>query len=80
MATVKYEVVAATGKYKQNGEEKTRFAKIGVVMETDKGLRLKLETIPLAWDGWALISPPKDRAAPAKATSKPNTFDDEWQP
>ena len=89
MAKVKWEVVAVTGKYKtSDGQEKSRFAKIGVVMETDKGLRLKMEMVPLGWDGWAMLSEPKPKQQAASAQTKDgrrNTFDDmnddiPWQP
>ena len=88
MARVKWEVVAVTGKYKAaDGQEKSRFTKIGVVMETDKGLRLKMETVPLAWDGWAMLSEPRPKPQSAQQTKdgRRNTFDDmsddiPWQP
>jgi hypothetical protein len=63
MATrVVKEIVAITGKYKDGaGKEKNRYAKIGVVMEKDDGARMiKLESIPVGWDGWAYLNDPKD--------------------
>lgn len=39
-----YDVVAAVGKYKtRSGDEKTRWQKVGYIIETEKGLRLALE-------------------------------------
>jgi hypothetical protein len=65
MATrVVKEIVAITGKYKDGaGKEKNRYAKIGVVMEKDDGARMiKLESIPVGWDGWAYLNDPKDNS------------------
>jgi hypothetical protein len=57
-----YEVIATTGTYKnRNGEEKKRWQKIGVVMQTSNGLALKMESIPVNWDGWATLAEPKQR-------------------
>jgi hypothetical protein len=47
MATVIGDVCAPTGKYIKDGEEKTSWAKCGVIMETDNGLRIKLDVIPV---------------------------------
>ena len=45
---VKYELSAAIGTYQKDGQEKTRWAKIGTVMETKSGkLALKIDTIPV---------------------------------
>lgn len=35
------------GKYIKDGEEKTRWMKVGVAIQTDKGIRLKLDAIPV---------------------------------
>lgn len=57
---VAYEVIATTGSYtNKNGEEKKRWQKIGVVMQGNKGLTLKMESIPVGWDGWATLAEPR---------------------
>ncbi|SEJ54755.1 hypothetical protein [Frateuria terrea] len=57
---IQYEVTAITGKYTdRDGNEKNRYAKLGVVMETKNGPMLKLETIPLGWDGFAYLNEPR---------------------
>jgi hypothetical protein len=57
---VKYEVTAITGKYtNKSGEEKNRYTKVGVIVETKNGPMLKLESVPLQWDGWAYLNEPK---------------------
>ena len=56
MATRKYDVcVGRKGK-----DEKTYWNKVGVVLQTEKGFRLKLESIPVGWDGWAALFEPKE--------------------
>lgn len=58
----KYEVTAVTGKYTDNnGQEKSRYQTIGVVIETKNGPMLKLESVPIGWDGWAYLNEPKPR-------------------
>lgn len=57
---VKYEISAKVGTYKnKDGEEKNAYRKIGVIMETSKGLMAKFETIPVVWDGWAYLNEPE---------------------
>lgn len=57
-----YEISAKVGTYKnKSGEEKNAYRKIGVVMETSKGLMAKFETIPVVWDGWAYLNTPEAR-------------------
>jgi hypothetical protein len=60
---IKYDLIAKTGSYKdKNGEEKTRWTKIGVAMETrQNGLAGKLETTPVGWDGWFSMAEPKPK-------------------
>ncbi len=58
---VKYEIVAVTGEYEQAGETKKRYAKIGVVMETKNGLMVKVESVPIGWNGWAYLNEPRER-------------------
>jgi hypothetical protein len=59
---IKYEVVANGGTYTNKaGEEKKRWVKVGVVMENDRGMSLKMESIPVNWDGWAILSEPREK-------------------
>lgn len=47
------EVVAKAGQYtNKEGQEKTRYVKAGVLMETAKGQMVKLEALPVNFDGW----------------------------
>ena len=69
--SVKYEVLASTGKYTdKNGQEKSRWSKHGVVMETKNGgLALKMESMPVGeFNGWFTLAEPRPRdQQPAKS-------------
>lgn len=67
MASVKYEVIAKAGTYKSaQGEEKTKWHKCGVVIDNGKGLSLKLESLPIGFDGWLNLWEPKPKEEAAK--------------
>lgn len=75
MAKKLYNVVAITGKYTdRQGNEKNRYLTIGAVIQTDKGMSLRIESIPTGWDGWAGLYEPQEeeqqKPAPQR-TSKP---------
>lgn len=75
-------------KYIQDGQEKTRWMKVGVLLDTDKGFRVKLDAIPVVTDPsglWLSCFEPRDgegqqqkpaqaasQAAPAQTTSEPD--------
>jgi hypothetical protein len=58
---VLYEVTAAGEKYTaKDGTEKTKWIKIGSVIQTKNGrMSLKIESIPVGWDGWASLMEPR---------------------
>jgi len=71
---IKYEVIASSGTYTNKaGEEKKRWVKLGVVMDTKNGMSIKLESVPVGWDGWAMLTEPKQKDAP-------KAFDDDEVP
>lgn len=79
----KFEVTAVTGKYTdRDGNEKSRYMTIGAVIETKNGLMLKLEGVPVGWDGWAYLNDPKPRETQQKGPEinrgrqSRNDFDD----
>ena len=62
MSKIVYEVVAITGKYtNRDGVEKNRYVKCGVVLQGDKGLSMKLESLPVSSDGWFQLYEPKPK-------------------
>ncbi len=77
MATLRFEAVASLGKDK-NG--KMRYQKVGAVFESDKGLSLKLESLPVGcpeWNGWVSLYPPKPKDGQKPASKKSDDFDDD---
>lgn len=73
MSKIKYDAISVSGTYQdQNGNEKKRWTKVGVVFEGEKGLSLKLECLPINFSGWITLSEPKpkDGSSPAAPASK----------
>ena len=70
-----YEVTVRAGTYQKDGQEKTRYQRIGSVIDTKKGPMLKLDQVPLVeggWEGWAYLFEPKpddQKFAPAKQSN-----------
>jgi hypothetical protein len=61
MAVLK-DVIAKGGSYTtSNGEEKVRFVRCGVMMETKNGPALKLDAMPVNFDGWLYLRDPKPK-------------------
>lgn len=57
-----YEVVSKSVRKAADGSEKTQWTKIGVVMSTKSGgMAMKLESVPVGWDGWASLFEPKPK-------------------
>ena len=71
MARKRYDVCVA-----EKTGDKTYWRKVGVVLQSDKGFSLKMEAIPIAWDGWAQLFEPKapDEKRPAQ-TSRQDDFE-----
>lgn len=80
MATI-YEVTVRAGTYQKDGQEKIKYQRIGSVIETKKGLMLKLDQVPLVeggWQGWAYLFEPKEYAPKEYAPkTRPAEFIDE---
>jgi hypothetical protein len=81
MATKLGDLMAPNGTYRtQDGEEKTRWIKCGVAIHSDKGLRIKLEAVPVGeFDGWMSVfeDKPKDQAPKQEGFRSPPTSEDE---
>jgi hypothetical protein len=75
-----YDVVATVGEYTDRaGNTKKRYMNIGAVFKTDKGFSMKLESVPVDWNGWANFYEPKpikDTAAAAPKPTEDVPFDD----
>jgi len=60
---LKFEVAAVVGQDK-NGKSISR--KIGAIISTKNGgFMLKIESIPVGWDGWAYLNEPQQKQQPA---------------
>ncbi len=71
---VKYEVTAAI---REEGRDKPRYVRMGSVIDTRNGPMVKLDAIPVGWDGWAYLNEPKpkDGQAPVRP-QKPQQSND----
>jgi hypothetical protein len=67
-----YDAVCVTGEYVHNGQTKKRYVNVGVVLEGDKGLSLKLEAIPVNFNGWINFYEPKPREQSQQAAGAPD--------
>lgn len=57
-----YDVVAITGTYTDaTGRERNRYATLGAVIESRNGLLLKLDLLPINWNGTAFLNTPRPR-------------------
>jgi hypothetical protein len=80
VATVLGKLMCPNGKYIKDGEEKTSWLRCGILLQTDNGMRVKLESLPLhAPEGGLWLSVFEDdkpkadgfRKAPAAADDTP---------
>lgn len=61
---IKYEVVATNGEYEKDGQTKKRYVNMGRVIEMKNGsLALKIDSLPVNWDGWAYLNTPREKDA-----------------
>ena len=67
MAKKLYDVVATI---REEGKDKPRYINLGSVIETDKGLCMKMESVPVGWNGWANFYEPKPKADKPKQSNE----------
>jgi hypothetical protein len=60
-----YDVVAIVGKRR---DDKPNYVRVGAVFQTEKGMSMKLDTIPAGneWNGWLSFFEPRQRDASPK--------------
>lgn len=59
---IKYELIANGGTYtNKDGQEKKRWIKCGIVVETERGMSAKIESLPVNFDGWLMMSEPREK-------------------
>lgn len=83
-----YDIVAVTGTYIKDGVTKNRYQNIGSIVETHGKQMLKLEAVPINWDGWAYLNEPRisdsvpgkppARTVPVKTVNKAPRPDAGW--
>jgi hypothetical protein len=56
-----YNIRAKTGEYEQQGEKKAKWSTLGVILESKGRKFIKMEVVPVGWDGWAELMEPTDR-------------------
>lgn len=72
---IKYDAIAKNGSYTdKNGVEKFKWCKVGIVVETKNGgLAMKVEQLPVPFDGWIQLAIPKPKGEfSMEADSMPN--------
>lgn len=74
---IRYDAIAKNGTYTKDGVEKNKWVKVGVVVDTKNGgLALKIEQLPVPFDGWLQLAEPKAKEqAPQQETTQDNTQD-----
>lgn len=72
------EVTAVTGEYTNSkGELKKKYITIGAIIDTKNGPMLKLDVVPLMWNGYAYINEPYDASKPKGQTASEHHSDDD---
>ena len=57
--STKLDLIAVVGEYTDaQGNNKKRFAKVGTLWDKGQGISLKIDNVPLNWDGWLSAKPP----------------------
>lgn len=73
---VTHEIMARAGSYTdREGNEKTRWQKCGILIEKDGKLSIKLESLPVGFDGWLSCFEPRQDDKPQRQ-SAPRRQDD----
>lgn len=56
-----YDIVVTRKYQDKQGNEKKQYINIGSMFEGEKGPSIKIESIPVGWDGWAALYEPKQQ-------------------
>lgn len=78
MAKIK-DVVARGEEYQdRNGNQKVRWINCGAMFKNNEGkVSIKLDSLPVNFDGWLSLFDPKPRKEAAPQTENPAPFDDD---
>jgi hypothetical protein len=66
--STKLDLIAVVGEYTDaQGNNKKRFSKIGTLWDKgQQGISLKIDHIPVNWDGWLSAKPPLEPRTPQR--------------
>jgi len=74
---VTHELMARAGSYTdRDGNEKTRWQKCGILIEKDGRLSVKLEALPIGFDGWLSCFEPRQDDKPQRQAPRQSRQDD----
>lgn len=74
---VTHELMARAGSYTdRGGNEKTRWQKCGILIEKDGRLSVKLEALPIGFDGWLSCFEPRQDDKPQRQAPRQSRQDD----
>ena len=67
--STKLDLIAVVGEYTDaQGNNKKRFVKVGTLWDKGQGISLKIDNVPLNWDGWLTAKAPLEpKVAPRQA-------------
>lgn len=73
MSSPRMDLIAIVGEYKNSaGETKKRFVKVGSLFNSDKGQSIKIDAVPVGFDGWLSVKEPYEAGEkPARQSSAP---------
>ena len=75
---VKKQLKAKAGVYtNKEGQEKTRYVNVGVLLETQKGEMLKIESLPVPFDGWIYFADLEKKEVGQNPISAPITKEED---
>lgn len=58
-----YDAVVVTGEYQdRQGNTKKRYLTVGAVFEGERGMSLKLEALPVSFNGWISFYPVREQS------------------
>jgi hypothetical protein len=73
MARLVGKIACPNGTYMKDGVEKTKWLNVGVLLETDKGFRIKLDCMPIdPGEGWFQVFEEDKQAQPVAGGFRDN--------
>jgi len=75
----RYDVVATLKFTKKDNTEGKSYVRCGTAFDGDKGIRIKLDAVPISpeWDGWLNLYEPKAKEGDAAKPTTPKAGNDD---